>query len=158
MLLGVLVEVTVLASFAVDEVIPATVACSVLGKLDLDSIPVDVPVALTTLGTLRLPHILRRLHPQRLPGTTLDTFNSRETPALVSHKSLFRAAIHAPLGDHHMPDDCTLCLLGLNPFDPALSLTLQPARSVLTQDGADFHLLFAQERVGCLGHNSAPQK
>lgn len=104
------------ATFAMDEVISATVARSILGKLDPDSIAVDVPVALTTLRALRLPQILRRLHPQRLPGTTLDTFNSRETPTLVSHRSLFGAAIHAFLGNHHMSDNCTLCLLRSNPI------------------------------------------
>jgi hypothetical protein len=154
MLLSLLVEVTVFASFAMDEMIPATVTCSLFVQLDLDSIPVDVPVALTALGTLRLPHILRRLHPQRLPGTTLDTFNSRETPARVSHGLLFRAAVHAPFGDHHMPDNGTLRLLGFDPIDPALFLALQPASGILAQDGADFHLLFSQEWVGCLGHNT----
>jgi hypothetical protein len=77
----------ILATLAMDEVIPATVACSLLVKLDLDSIFVDVPVALTALGTLRLPQILRGLHLQRLSGTALDTFDSCETPTGIAHTS-----------------------------------------------------------------------
>jgi hypothetical protein len=63
MLLSLRMVQAVFATLAMDEVIPATVTCSLFIKLDFDSILVDVPVALTALGTLRLPHILRGLHP-----------------------------------------------------------------------------------------------
>jgi anion-transporting ArsA/GET3 family ATPase len=63
MLLSLRVTQAKFASFAMDEVIPATVTCSLFTTLDFDSILVDVPVALTTLRTLRLPQILRGLHP-----------------------------------------------------------------------------------------------
>jgi hypothetical protein len=152
MLLSLRMVQAIFATPTMDEVIPATVTCSLFIKLDFDSILVDVPVALTALRTLRLPHILRGLLVQRLPGTTLDTFDSCETPAGVAHISFFHAAVHAPLGDHHMSDKHALRLLALDPLDAALFLALQFARFVLTQDGTDFHLLLAEERVCGLGH------
>ena len=131
MLLSLRMVQAIFATPTMDEVIPATVTCSLLVKLDLDSILVDVPVALTALRTLRLPQILRGLHPQRPSGTTLDTFDSRETPAWVAHSSLFRAAVNTTLGDHHMADKHALRLLTLDPLDAALFLSLQFARCVL---------------------------
>ena len=124
MLLSLRMVQAIFATLTMDEVIPAAVTCSLLVKLDTGSILVDVPVALTTLRTLRLPQILRGLHPQRLPDMTLDTFDSRETPAWVAHSSLFRAAVNTPLGDHHMSDKHALRLLTLDPLDTTLFLPL----------------------------------
>ena len=109
----------VFASPAVNEMISATIACSLLVQLDTDSIPVDVPISLTALRALRLPDVFRRLLAQGLPGATLDAFDPGETAALVSHGSLFRPTINTPLGDHHVTNDCALGLLAFDPLDAA---------------------------------------
>jgi hypothetical protein len=51
-----------------------------------------------------------------------------------------------------MADKHTLSLLTLDPLDAALFPTIQFALRVLAQDGTDFHLLLAEERVCGLGH------